>query len=53
MKTRFICKCECGGNVRGMRDFGQLWTWCTRCTPVVKVVLKRTAPMKREGEKAK
>lgn len=29
-----ICKCECGGNVRGVREFGQWWTWCDRCTPV-------------------
>lgn len=33
----FVCKCECGGNVLGVRDFGRLWTWCDTCTPVVKV----------------
>jgi hypothetical protein len=37
MATRFICKCECGGNVRGVKQFGQLFTWCTKCTPVVKI----------------
>lgn len=29
-----ICKCECGGTVRGFEDFGRLWTWCDRCSPV-------------------
>ena len=35
-KGRIICKCECGGNVRGVEQFGRLWTWCEKCTPVVK-----------------
>jgi len=32
---KFICKCECGGQVRGVEGFGRLWTWCEKCTPVV------------------
>lgn len=43
-RTRYVCKCQCGGNVRGVRDFGRLWTWCTKCTPVVKVNLGRLKP---------
>lgn len=31
--TRFICKCECGGNVRGARSLGRLWTFCDLCSP--------------------
>jgi hypothetical protein len=31
---RHICKCECGGEVRGVDGFGRLWTWCEKCTPV-------------------
>lgn len=34
---RYVCKCECGGQVRGVGQFGRLWTWCTKCTPVVTV----------------
>lgn len=34
---RRICKCECGGQVLGVEGFGRLWTWCERCTPVVKI----------------
>ena len=36
---RYIGKCQCGGSVRGVYSFGRLWTWCTKCTPVVKVKL--------------
>lgn len=36
-QTRFVCKCECGGNVRGVCAFGQWFTWCTKCTPAVDV----------------
>lgn len=32
--SKRICRCECGGWVRGVKDFGQLWTWCTKCSPV-------------------
>lgn len=28
-------KCECGGNVKYVIDFGQKWSWCDACTPVV------------------
>lgn len=34
---RYVCKCECGGQVRGVEQFGRLFTWCTKCTPVVTV----------------
>ena len=45
----YVCKCECGGNVRGVRDFGQLWTWCEKCTPVqtVKVLVRPAKRSKR------
>lgn len=33
-----ICKCECGGTVRGVFDFGRWFTWCEKCSPVVRVV---------------
>lgn len=36
---RRICECECGGAVRGVESFGRLWTWCEKCTPVVKVAV--------------
>lgn len=39
---RPICQCECGGQVFGVEQFGRLWTWCDRCTPIVKVTLKRS-----------
>lgn len=38
-KGRRICKCECGGQVRGVEGFGRLWTWCEKCTPVVKATV--------------
>ena len=50
MKTKFICKCECGGNVRGVKDFGRLFTWCTKCTPVVRVNVPRK-PANQETNK--
>lgn len=34
---RYIGKCDCGGSVRGFESFGQLWTWCEKCTPVQQV----------------
>jgi hydrogenase maturation factor len=34
---KHIGKCECGGIVRGVEDFGRLWTWCDRCTPTINV----------------
>lgn len=30
---KFVCRCECGGQVRGVESFGRLWTWCEKCTP--------------------
>lgn len=32
--SKRICRCECGGWVRGVEGFGRLWTYCTKCTPV-------------------
>ena len=29
-----VCRCECGGWVRGVFSFGYLWTWCMKCSPV-------------------
>lgn len=37
---KFVGVCSCGGEVRGVNQFGQLFTFCTKCTPVVKVTLK-------------
>lgn len=37
LEGRHICKCECGGEVRGIKDFGRLFTWCEKCTPVEKI----------------
>ena len=36
-KERRICKCECGGTVRGIEQFDRLWTWCEKCSPVVTI----------------
>jgi hypothetical protein len=35
-----ICKCDCGGTVRGVEQFGRLFTWCDKCTPVVSLKTK-------------
>lgn len=37
----FFCKCGCGGNVRGVKDFSRLFTWCTKCTPIQKVSVRK------------
>jgi len=37
----YVCKCECGGRVRGVWDFGMLWSWCEQCTPKQTVTIKR------------
>lgn len=37
LEGRFVCRCECGGQVRGISSFGRMFTWCEKCTPVVKV----------------
>lgn len=34
---RYICKCECGGSVRGIESFGRIFSWCEKCTPVVTI----------------
>ena len=39
--TVYVCKCECGGRVRGAFSFGRLWSYCESCTPVQKVRVKR------------
>lgn len=38
-----ICKCKCGGTVFGVNGFGHCFTFCSLCTPVVKVSLVRLA----------
>lgn len=40
--SRFICKCECGGDVRGVEEFGRLWTWCESCSPVIKFKIEES-----------
>lgn len=35
--TEYVCKCECGGEVRGTRMGERLFTVCMKCTPVVTV----------------
>ena len=37
LEGRHVCKCECGGEVRGVKEFGRLWTWCEECSPVVTI----------------
>jgi hypothetical protein len=39
-------KCECGGKMMYDYDFGRVWSWCAKCTPVVKV----TWPLKPKGK---
>ena len=41
MKTIPLGKCQCGGDVRAVKDFGRLFSWCTKCTPVVKIKIPR------------
>lgn len=36
-KDKKICQCECGGTVRGVHEFGRLFTYCEKCTPVVRI----------------
>lgn len=51
--SHYVCRCDCGGIVAGVYDFGRLWTWCRKCTPVVKVNIKKlqtaTARAARKG----
>ncbi len=28
-------RCECGGKVKCVEDFGRKFSWCESCTPVV------------------
>lgn len=38
---RFVCKCECGGNVIGSGPDGLCGSYCDRCTPVETVIVGR------------
>lgn len=38
-EDRIICGCDCGGTVHGVDQFDRLWTWCDKCSPVVKLTL--------------
>lgn len=49
-KGRRICKCECGGQVRGVESLGRLWTWCENCTPVVKVTARALEQLTTRGD---
>ncbi len=49
-KGEYIGRCECGGDVRGVRSFGRLWSWCERCTPVVTVRLSKMLTGERRGQ---
>lgn len=39
-KGRRICVCECGGIVRGVKEFDRWWTWCDTCSPVTVIIVK-------------
>lgn len=46
-------RCEdCGAKVKYVVDFGQKWSWCTGCTPVVTIDLKKLNARMRENEKS-
>jgi hypothetical protein len=34
--------CQCGGEMDYAVDFGLIWSTCKKCTPVVKVEIKRS-----------
>jgi hypothetical protein len=40
-----VCECECGGQVWGLWDFGQPWTWCDKCSPVTEIKDPRKDPI--------
>jgi hypothetical protein len=46
---RYVCACECGGTVRGVEQLGRLFTWCDRCTPVVRVKVSAVETRRPEG----
>lgn len=50
---RYIGKCECGGAVRGARDFNRLWTWCEKCSPVQTIELSSYQPFATLAIKAR
>jgi hypothetical protein len=39
MTEKLPKKCECGGTMKYVRDFGRVFSHCLKCTPVVKVRL--------------
>jgi hypothetical protein len=45
----YVCVCGCGGTVRGVEQFGRLFTACDRCTPAVRVRLKGSGLEPPEG----
>lgn len=49
---RHVCKCDCGGALRGVEEFGRLWTWCEKCTPVVKFNPRPSPSVSRPNHKA-
>jgi hypothetical protein len=34
---KFPRKCECGGTIKYTPDFGRVFSYCTKCTPVVSI----------------
>ena len=38
-EPEFVCRCDCGGKVMGVRQFGRLFSWCTKCSQVIRVKL--------------
>ena len=48
-------RCECGGKIVANEAFGQMFSVCLRCTPVVKInlpVTRADAPEARQHENA-
>lgn len=48
MRPKRVCRCKCGGWVMGVKDFGRLWTYCTKCTPVQVVKVDRLRPRRKQ-----
>ena len=40
---------ECGGEIRGQSNFGQMWAWCDTCTPALPVCHACSKPIDHEG----